>query len=508
MRVIPHFKISLSFFKTYLKSFLLLWICLSSVLLFSCQSNTSGVDNKEIVLKNTLNTLSVKTDYSINSVKHTSFFFETSYIKGIENMFFDGQGVPIMENGDYFPTSVAQIGVKAYNGYKKTGSEESKKMFLAQAKWAKDNFVDHGDYGFWVFKIPIPEYYLTKPWSSAISQGYLISLCLSAYEETKDNAYAIIVEKALKGYLIPLENGGFSRPWDKNEVWFEEYSTERPSRVLNGCIFSLAGAYQVYRATGNKLALQIFNSGALTVKNHLHDYNAAYCSRYNLADWKNESIQGHYQELHVLQLLWLYAITEDEEFKKYATLFLESDLGDFSPREEYVLPSKYKEITSKNCIDCENYGTQNLTNNIWAYGNFWSSNNNAELIIDFGSIRKNIYGLTLYHVSKVSSEIDFDLYAFNDETGEWQLKQKFIPKQIKDKVCAYNITDTYETFIEYYKVFEDVTTSKIKLVFDADNDHIIAFRDINVLYDRDNEIEDLLGKVKQEIKKAYGDQGN
>ena len=486
--------------------------------LMSCESKIDNLDTtpiikntslakdmkKEYVLTESLDKVDLNYSYPIDSIKPTAFFFETEYYGEINNMKLDDNGVPIMENGNYFPTVVARIGLKAFNNYKKTGSQEAKQIFLNQAKWAKQNFSDRGNHGFWVFQDSIPEYHLYKPWTSAIAQGYLISLCLNAYEITGDKEYPIIIEKALKGYLIPIEDGGFFRKWDNDEAWYEEYATERPSRVLNGAIFGLAGAYQAYKATGSRLALQIFNAGALTLRNHLSDYYSFYSSRYNLADWKNEGTQEHYHELHVLQLLWLYSITGDSQFKKYATLFLENDLDKFNPRQQYVLPSKYVSISASNCIDCVNHGPENLNDELWAHGNFWSSLQDSELTIDFGKVRKNVYGITLYHVNRISSEIEFELYALNEDTGKWQLKQKFIPKLIKDKASAYNITGNFETFIESFKIHEEVNTSKIKLKFKTDLDHIIAFREINFLYDRNEDIEFLLKEVEKEIILSYG----
>lgn len=501
--------------------YLILIIVLSSILI-SCESKINNLDsspviqNKEIIseikneydLTNSLSKIDLDKRYKIDNVKSSNFFFETENLTEIDKINLDENGVPIKENGNYFPTSVAQLGLKAFNNYKKTGSEEAKQIFLNQAKWAKDNFSDRGNYGFWVFQDSIPEYHLYKPWTSAIAQGYLVSLCLSAFEITADKEYALIIEKALKGYLIPIKDGGFYRTWGNDEAWYEEYATERPSRVLNGAIFGLAGAYQVYRATGNRLALQIFNAGALTIRNHLSDYYSVYSSRYNLADWKNEGTKEHYHELHILQLLWLYDITGDSEFKKYAKLFLENDLDQYRSRQQYILPSKYASISASNCIDCENHGPQNLNNELWAHGGYWSSYKDSELIIDFGEVRKNIYGLTLYHINKISSEIEFDLYSFSDVNDKWQLKQKFYPKLIKDKVCAYNITGGSETYIEHFKIYEEINTSKIKLVFKTDLEHIIAFREINFLYDRSADIEHLLLEVQRDMIKSYGEKIN
>lgn len=443
-------------------------------------------------------------DYNIDIKKTTKYFFESDNIEAIKNHQLDANGVVMQPDSSYFPTAIAQMGIRGVNNYRKTSSAAAKQILLDQAKWAKDNFKDFGDYGFWIFTQPQPAYHIDKPWTSAMGQGQMISLLLGAYEVTEDKSYLHIIQKALKGFLIPLENGGFLRNWADDEAWFEEYATPRPSRVLNGAIFGLAGVYQVYEASGSPLALEIFNAGIKTLKNHMHQYDAGYSSRYNLADWKNEIVLEHYHEIHILQLLWLYKITGEDVFKKYATKFLENDKGEFIHKMSgYKLEPKIASILAKNCIDCEKNGTDNLTDGIWAYGNYWSSYKDSELMVDFGKIVKNIHAITLFHVNRTSSEIDFDVYALNHVTQNWDLKQRFFTKEIKDRVAGYNITSHYETFIEHYKIFEDLNTDKIKIVFHSDLNNVIAIREINFLYDRQEDIEYLLKAVDKRMKNIY-----
>lgn len=442
--------------------------------------------------------------YPIEIRKNTKFFFEGDNVALIKNFKLDKDGVVIQPDSSYFPTEIAQMGLRAVNHYRKTGSEESKVILMNQAKWAKENFTDLGDYGFWMFSQPQPLYHIEMPWTSGMGQGEMISLCLGAYEVTQDNEFLIIIEKALKGFLVPLEDGGFLRNWDKDEVWFEEYATSRPSRVLNGFIFALGGVYQVYEASGSDLAFQIFNAGIHTLRNHLSKYDAGYTSRYNLADWKNEVAKEHYHEIHIIQLLWLYRITGDPYFKKYAQIFLENDRGDFANGIDGLhLNPKIKAITASNCIDCENYGPNNLNDVIWAYGNYWSSYKDSELVIDFGEIKENFYALTLYHVNRVSSEVNFDLYAFNENESNWELKQRFFSKEIKDKITGYNLTSKFETYIEHYKIFESIKTSKIKLVFHTDINNIIAIRELNFMYNRGREIDYLLLSIDKRLNDIY-----
>src|SRR5690554_1122313 len=350
---------------------------------------------------------------SIKEVSHT--FFVGDNIEPIEDLETDSNGVAILD-GNYHPTVIGKVALKAINYYKKTKSEAAKKVFLDQMKWAEENFYETDNYGFWYFEVSAPLYHLEPGWTSAFSQGLLLNASLEAYRLTGDKKYTRLIEKGLKAYMVPVENGGFLRGWDEGELWYEEYGTERPSRVLNGTIYGLEGVYNVYRDLNSQLALKIFESGVETIKNHLEDYDAKYTSRYSLADWKDEVSLEHYHEGHVIQLLWLYDITGEEVFKKYAKIFLENDRNTFMIYSKFkITKPKIANIIASHTIDPINHNTKNLTDEIWAYGNFWSSHKTVEVEIDFGDKKQNISALTLYHVNAKSKQVNFKLYSFDED---------------------------------------------------------------------------------------------
>jgi hypothetical protein len=191
-------------------------------------------------------------------------------------------------------------------------------------------------------------------------------------------------------------------------------------------------------------------------------------------------------------------MTKKDIFREYAKKFLESDRGTFLTKSNYDLKkSKIKSIEASYCIDCDTYGTQNLLNGFWSFGNFWSSHKKAELIVDLGEIRADFQAITLFHVSQQSKDVSFKLYAYNETTKTWEYVQQFISKNIKDAVIGYNKTGNFETFITHYKIFEEVNAQKLKLVFDATNDNIIALRELDFIFDRTKDFEHLVNKVEE-----------
>nr|MBC8526075.1 hypothetical protein [Candidatus Cloacimonadota bacterium] len=112
--------------------------------------------------------------------------------------------------------------------------------------------------------------------------------------------------------------------------FYEEYTAEVPTLVLNGMIFSLCGVYDFIRVfPENKLAKKIFDDGIATLKKILPEYDLGYWSRYNLckSDWYPEIDPATigYQRLHITQLEMLYKLTNEEIFKKYAVKFRRQD---------------------------------------------------------------------------------------------------------------------------------------------------------------------------------------
>lgn len=447
-------------------------------------------------------TFDIKTPLVIGAPKDISqtFLISNNFEHAITRHPFDSMGV-VMIGKTYHPTIIGRIALKAIEHYKKTKSTKAEKVFFDQLRWMENNFHENEYYGFWVFPFSFPAKHLESGWPSVFSQGLLLNVCLEAYKLTGDKKYAKMLEKALKAFLVPVEYGGFMREWNKGELWLEEYPTKNPSRVLNGIIYGLEGVYNVGEDLDLELAKKIFHSASKTLKNHLEEYNAFYSSRYSLSDINNQIAKENYHEGHIIQLLWMYLVTGNNIFKKYAQTFLESDRYDFfAPKTQYYLESKIKMVTANHTIDTVNHGVEHLSDELWAYGKFWSSYKKTDLIIDFGEKKNNIYAVTLYHVSQQSKNVDFTIYAFDEKKNSWKYIEQFKPKFHKSKISVYNETGGYETYIEHFPIVEPLNAQKIKIVFEATNENIIALREINFIFDRSDDIKHLLEVVDERME--------
>jgi hypothetical protein len=247
---------------------------------------------------------------------------------------FDENGIPINKTYIdvldkeyvYFPISIGQMGLAVFHTYLETKSEYDKQRFLKFAEWFYKNAeVSDGLGARWITDVKLPAYHSPANWASAFSQSRGISILLRAWQLTGNEAYADMAEKALIPFTKPVEEGGVTvfTEWGP---FYEEYTSEVPTLVLNGKIFALCGLYDFVRVfPENKLARKLFDDGVETLKNILPQYDMGFWSRYNLckALWypKVDPSTIQYQKLHVTQLIMLFRLTGEKTFDFYAQKF-------------------------------------------------------------------------------------------------------------------------------------------------------------------------------------------
>ena len=303
-------------------------------------------------LKSPRERYAISHDLHSNELKHYYFIFEEGRVsKGNDQALiskFDKDGIPInktyidVKDKDYvyFPISIGQMGLAVFHTYLQTKSEQDKKRFLKFVDWYYDNADENEELGVrWLTDVSLPQYKNFNAWQSAFSQSRGISILLRGYQITGKNPpeadqpqaekYSEMAEKALIPFTKSVEDGGVTS-FTKWGPFYEEYTAEVPTLVLNGMIFALCGIYDFRRVfPENKLAKKIFDDGILTLKNILPKYDLGYWSRYNLckADWypKIDPATISYQRLHITQLLMLHKLTGENIFAEYAEKFRKQD---------------------------------------------------------------------------------------------------------------------------------------------------------------------------------------
>lgn len=283
----------------------------------------------------------ISDDVTSSKLKHYYFKFEEKQILNrgqrlISN--FDENGIPINktyvdvsdQNFVYFPITIGQMGLAVFHSFLSSGLEQEKEKFLKFVDWFNNNLEFKNGLGTrWLTYVPLPQYKNPGPWQSAFSQSRAISILLRGYQLTKNEKYLQIAEQALIPFTKSVSEGGVTSftTWGP---FYEEYTAEVPTLVLNGMIFSLFGIYDFIRVCpDNELAREIFNNGISTLENILPQYDLGFWSRYNLcsAPWYPEIDPAtiSYQRLHIAQLKVMHRITGKEIYKEYWQKFRKQD---------------------------------------------------------------------------------------------------------------------------------------------------------------------------------------
>lgn len=468
-----------------------IFLILTSLMYFSCSGNKKKNSSEVFFTCDSVMKID-ETFHNNKTVSSDLYELCSSNISKFKKYKEDENGIYLVEiEGQlvYFPITISQAAVTFYKNYKETGNQDALKKFEVLSSWLKDNFIISENYGFWYCETKHDAYELQEHWPSAMAQGFGIMAMYEAFVLTKDSVYLNIVEKALNGYDVSVEKGGFTRFFN-NGRWYEEYPSPDPSQVLNGFIFSLGGLYDYYEATGSLKAEKLFEEGFKLLEEELCYYNLFFSSRYNLYK-RNPQLAcaigsgsgDGYHHLHIEQLTWLYSKTGKGFLLNYAQSFLNKDRYDFIP--SYRLEKKIKSIEASNCIECQDFGANNLFDGIWSYGSYWSSNKNSELIIDLGFEQKGIYSILLFFTNEEASEISLSIHARKQKSEDWEFKSS---TNLGDVSNVYHFqTGNYQTYIYGVDVVP-FNSRYVKLELEKNESFDYAIREIDVLYDRTQDL--------------------
>jgi hypothetical protein len=199
------------------------------------------------------------------------------------------------------------------------GSTEYRDKFLNQADWLVENSINWKSSGkVWNINYDIPEYGVTSPWISSLSQGEAISVLTRANKITSDKTYISIAEKALAPFEVSVADGGLVNRFNGNIVYEEYPSPLKTVGVLNGFIFALFGIYDLALINNSSRSQTLFNDGVHSLIKLLDYFDIDYWTNYYLFDFpKNYCSSYTYHRLVSEQLKALHIITGKEIFNLY-----------------------------------------------------------------------------------------------------------------------------------------------------------------------------------------------
>ena len=221
---------------------------------------------------------------------------------------------------DYNPINISIFALGNHALYLDTGEKAYRDALMTQTKWLVDNQqVFH--YGArrgrgWEANYYYFAYSTTPPWRSAMIQGLAISALLRAYHQTDEKDYLEAALDAMVPYSYTVHEGGVCALDSDGNAFYEEFAVEPGAHILNGHIFALWGLYDLYRATANQEAAELFQRGCTTLQNTLHCYDTGYWSRYDLL--LCPPALARYHRIHIEQLNVLHAMTGNPVFRATA----------------------------------------------------------------------------------------------------------------------------------------------------------------------------------------------
>lgn len=252
----------------------------------------------------------------------------------------DSDGILVFDYGREYnnlgkyrnPYFISNYAGALYRDYLASGcqEEELKRKFLLQAAWLLKSGEWRGNIMVWSYPFPQPIFGSSAGWISGIAQSPIAGIMQRAFVMTGDSKFHVAAEAAMRAYQTDIRNGGVVTK-DGAVTWVEEVADPagRSFKILNGHITALGGILDFYHVTREEEWKTVFDRGVAAVKRDLPKYDAGFTSWYSQDGVEGREIAARkdYNTLHVSQLLWLYEITGDSDFLRYASHFQAYDMN-------------------------------------------------------------------------------------------------------------------------------------------------------------------------------------
>jgi len=234
------------------------------------------------------------------------------------------------------------------------------------------------------------------PWISSYAQGYAITMAVAAHALSGDDRFIKAAHAALSPYEFPMKDGGVRTDVPGGGAWYEEYAapTYRPAYVLNGHLFALYGALDLWRATGSERAERAFRDGLRGLKTLLPEFDDGTFSFYDLYPrqesgyplGKGKPASLYYNHVVCKQLYWLWTVTGDTDFLARVLSFL--------PYSRQ--PDPLTVVSASNSMNEERYGVSWLTEGQVRVGpQYWSGRVPVVISLDLG-MERWVHGVELF----------------------------------------------------------------------------------------------------------------
>lgn len=226
---------------------------------------------------------------------------------------FDEDGVRTVVYADnsiqYNPLFIAR---QANTDFQNLGDPESKRRFLAATDWLYDNATVIDSIALYKYDFAMPRYNLAPGWHSALAQAVILEALYSRYQLDNDSKWQDLSHKVLNS-LAPGP-GGLCVELTPDAYWYDEYPTDPPSFVLNGMNSVLEQLHLYHQASGDSLAMLLFDRGYAGLLLRLPSYDKG---GYTYHDGTGTPTSRSYHWMHYHQMKMLDEIRPHPLLKHY-----------------------------------------------------------------------------------------------------------------------------------------------------------------------------------------------
>ncbi|HBC83889.1 MAG TPA: thioredoxin [Clostridiales bacterium] len=283
--------------------------------------------------------------YSLNELRG---YYNDLTNKVTDKTVLDKNGIPINTTitglETYFPISIFQYGLGLYDLYIIDSDDKYREDFMKIANWAVENIDSDG---MWDCMSKLNDTAHCTQSSMCQSEG--VSVLLRAYKETNDRKYYDVATKAINFMIKDVKDGGTCF-YENNKPIFQEYVSKYNLTVLNGWIFSVFGLFDYTLINDSEKYKTILKQTIMAMIEKLNLYDRGFWSDYDL---KGTIASPAYHDLHIKQLVLLYEMFGNQEFKKYAdkwqnyqNLRRKKILSMFIKLKQKFFKSKYYDINT------------------------------------------------------------------------------------------------------------------------------------------------------------------
>lgn len=237
----------------------------------------------------------------------------------------DANGIPFVnyatENNispgkQYNATIVANYAIDYFNKYKQKNPQHLQ-QFKNCINWLKSNVTKQQDKALYYFNWQQAWYPLVKgSFTSGISSGRAIEALLLSFQELKDSSSLQLAQQLMRGYYIPIQQGGFTY-MENDGWWYEEIadSSLQTPYILDGHIYAILGVQKLWELTKQDSAKTLVDRGLQALKNKLPFYDAG--NEVIYYDVYKKQADKKYKHILVNQMLQLWQTTGDTTFENY-----------------------------------------------------------------------------------------------------------------------------------------------------------------------------------------------